>query len=892
MSWADVIARGSGAIAYRLVIAGHPLEFVSASSLIGAGTDDRERIGGLEARSIQWSETLDPAAVKLRASGFTARIVDDGSHRTGDSFVRQPSRINYLTSSVTSGTVAIPMANTNHANGDIFYLGNECFKITSGGGTAAPSCSGTRGYRDSIATAHFVDPTLGLSRPEITFEEPGQYNGRPSIEGSLAYLYAYGDGETGTGTLVWRGIVAAQPKLRDLTVWEVELDSVASVLDQTLGADLAEPSVLRGINYDNLTAPQFQISILSGADYDGAVQHTATVGGADLAGYYETQEEFCDALNALIRAASSGWGTHALNRTSGDRPTLIAAPTDTGAWRFVYNTPSSSHRWCNVATLNETTARIDPVYTDGGFPLTRSDGVRVFSVASSESYYPYSFELMEGAGTVPRGFLGYHTSRTIVFTDTVYLGGTLSLTTDDTVALEWPAFNGFDAVSRQYNVISFDTTTRSAKLSLGVVPRGVRSSVFRYYTAAGVPTLTTSRSYINSGPFSDFIFVLINDSPEFSATGRMPLVTGEHIDNTGLATTIASITAGRDWLASRSYLGTSDVALAKMIEEECKLYGLVPSITTDGRLSFVPFRVGAATEATSYTVDETKNLSGAQMPGFEPSAFGLLNTIQLRTGFDPKTGKHIGRTFVVRDSAALSRNPLPRMMKIEPRSSWADDLAIPYSEVLAMAQTWLGVLGAAYQTITVACRLDAIDAVIGSQVAVSVAQLPNTLDGGRGITLASGVVIGRRVRPLDAIVELTVLTTQVRVAGYAPSSLVDTVTLVSGSTYDIVLDATQPPGYATTSTWQIGDVIQVSQYDATSPTSVTGTVTTVDAITRTVTATLSGAAPSGTLTLEYRSATVVAAQQERYAFIALEDGTGGNVIEFTSGNVAPRQFAS
>ena len=107
-----------------------------------------------------------------------------------------------------------------------------------------------------------------------------------------------------------------------------------------------------------------------------------------------------------------------------------------------------------------------------------------------------------------------------------------------------------------------------------------------------------------------------------------------------------------------------------------------------------------------------------------------------------------------------------------------------------------------------------------------------------------------------------------------------------------LIDATQPPGYATTSTWQSGDVIQVTQYNATSPTSVTGTVTTVTPSTRTVRATLSGAAPSGTLTLEYRSATLVAAQQERYAFIALEDGAGGNVIEFASGNVPPRQFAS
>ena len=456
MSWADVIARGSGPIAYRLVIAGHPIEFVSASYLIGAGTDDRIRIGGLEARSIQWSESLDPAAVKLRAQGFTARIVDDGSHRTGDSFVRQPSRINYLATSVTPSAVAIPLTNFNHTNGDIFYLGNECLKITSGAGTAAPTC--TRDYRDSIATAHYVDPTLGLSRPEVTFEEVGEYNGRPSIEGSIAYLYAYGDGETGDGTLVWRGIVAAQPKLRDLTVWEVELDSIVSVLDQTLGADLAEPSVLRGLNYNARTAPQYQISILAGDDRRGAVQHEATVGGPDLVGFYETQVDFCAALNALIRTASSTWGTHALNRTSGERPTLKATPWTDGTWQFVYITPSASHRWCTVETLNRSTAKIDPYYNDG-FVIERDDGALFTSVASSSTYTLLPSTTLPGEGTVPRGFIG---DQIDTFTDTVFIGGTLSLAVGDTIAIEWPEFDGKEAFTRNYYVLAWDSTLRRA----------------------------------------------------------------------------------------------------------------------------------------------------------------------------------------------------------------------------------------------------------------------------------------------------------------------------------------------------------------------------------------------------------------------------------------------
>jgi hypothetical protein len=84
----------------------------------------------------------------------------------------------------------------------------------------------------------------------------------------------------------------------------------------------------------------------------------------------------------------------------------------------------------------------------------------------------------------------------------------------------------------------------------------------------------------------------------------------------------------------------------------------------------------------------------------------------------------------------------------------------------------------------------------------------------------------------------------------------------------------------------------LTQYDTATPSSVNATITAIDALTGVITATLSASPPAGTLTLEYRNAPDVVASQERYAFIALEDGAGGNVIEFASGNVAPRQFAS
>jgi hypothetical protein len=90
----------------------------------------------------------------------------------------------------------------------------------------------------------------------------------------------------------------------------------------------------------------------------------------------------------------------------------------------------------------------------------------------------------------------------------------------------------------------------------------------------------------------------------------------------------------------------------------------------------------------------------------------------------------------------------------------------------------------------------------------------------------------------------------------------------------------------------VGDVAQLTEYDVASPASVAATITAIDLLTGIITATLSAAPPAGTITLEYRNAPDVITQQERYAFIALEDGASGNVIQFASGNAPPRQFAS
>jgi hypothetical protein len=213
---------------------------------------------------------------------------------------------------------------------------------------------------------------------------------------------------------------------------------------------------------------------------------------------------------------------------------------------------------------------------------------------------------------------------------------------------------------------------------------------------------------------------------------------------------------------------------------------------------------------------------------------------------------------------------------------------IPIADVVAMAQTWLGVLGAAYTTVTIACPLSASDATIGTLVSITVSQLPDTLDGGRGVASLPGVVIGRSVKPMQATCELTILTTALRIAGYAPSSEVTSVTAAGGGLFDVLLELVQPTGYATAVDYEVGDIIALRQYDTAAPTEITATVTVVTPGTRTVRiGTLSGGVPAGTLTLEYAPAASVVTSQRRYAFVAGTD----DVINFSVATVA-RQFAA
>lgn len=883
MSWNNVVATGSGKIAMRLMVLGHPVEWCTDSRLVGSYSDGRVVVPGLNINGIQYGEKLDPVTCKLTQTGFTATIIDDYDSLTGNSLNMQPTKINYLAATITDTDTVIPTIGTNHDNGEVIYIGMECMLITAGGGTAAPTV--TRNYRDTISTYHIVDSVTGMHMPEIT-------NTKPFIEGQTAFLYAYGDGETGEGTQIWTGTVSMQPKLRDLRTWEIALDGVSSKLSQMLSADLEAPGTFRGIYYKVESAPSLRICLRSTGVVGSSIAKASTLIEFP-AQFFETQTEWISYFNTYVAAEIlSRWGAGIL--TGG---ALEAYVTAEGSWGIQYTT-GISPQWIDIELIGS----IDP-YMSNYSRLMRDDatGAMLETLVASKVYKVNLATSDAGAGTVPRGFIGYDLSRSdrswIVETsyyDLVYLGGTTAPTAGtDQLVIKWPADNTPGHVGRPeytvtYSVTSYDVVNRVATIqSYDLDPRAVG----RRYNRDTVPEISVVRNYVTNGHVGDLISSIVTGTPLNFPLGKQPYITINDVDYTTVQSNVAAHVAGIPWIASRNYIGKANITLEAFLTEEFKLCGMIPSIDSTGRLTVVEFRSGATTEDTAFTLNSNNNLSSNQLPGYEPSAYGLLNTVTLKLGWDPISDKHVGDTVTVRDMIAISRSPLPIIMKIEPRSNYAGTLITTRENIVTMAQVWLGVLGAPYATITIRCTLAAINVMVGQQIiGLTNSNLPNQTIGGRGITSLPTVCIGRIVNPIGGYVDLTLLATTLRIGGYAPSSNITSWSSLGGDYYDLVIDAIPTEGYAPITRWNVSDNISIVQYDTVAPSTTTGIITNIDISSNKITVYIIAGVPVGAVTIEYSDSDIVTDTQKVYSFYTSTDNSA--IIVWVTGNSPPVQLSA
>lgn len=911
MSWSNVVATGTGKIAFRLVIAGHPIEFVTTPRLEGAGSDGRTRKAGLNVRDIQWGESLDLAQVKLTQQGFTANVVCDYENTISDSFFKYPSRTltNYIKSTISSTDTVISVLRNSTLAGAYIYVGQECMYVDSVNYATpgAYTVTVTRGVRQTVPMAYYV--TDDIMTPEIT-------SARYSVEGITCYLYAYGDTETGNGTLTWTGLVSMQPGLRNLSTIDIPIDGVSKLFDQTLSSDLNKPFSLRGITYEDWNIPVITITRHSTAAYSAAVTTDSIVIGphtSGLVGFFETQQDWCNALNAAIVLQTAGWGANKLNdHTTGTGPFVAAVvgESDDDSWRLIYKTAAGTAYWHTITVEpaygfasgaatsidlchGSTKWFIDSITNIAKQTLAVSTLYRVTNQNDRPSVYggldggiSQWTTSMPSAGSVPRGWIGGPIARGTILANKLYPNITSLLTTVDQVQIDWPDFNGQPANSIPYNIMS---SSISPTYNVLEFLSTTGPNLFRKYTSTGLPEITVSRQYASGSNFGVFLDNLISGSAEGANAGRQPMLTTQHIDIVPLMAAISTVAEPFEWLNNRDYYGNSDVSLSKLVVEELKLLGMIPTITAQGKYSLIDLQLPTSTETTSLSIDASSHLSLNSLPGFESNPWGLVNKIEMKTGWNPTTGQHTGDIFKFNDINAILRHAVPSVMKIEPRSSAArGDNSIPIEDVIILGKKWTSVVGNAYSVIAIKTPLTAINTVIGSIVNLSISNIPDQSDGGRGVTNMAGLIIGRTVKPSEACVELKLLISSNKTTGYAPSSDIDTITSAGAGNYNVYLLSPQISGYASITDWVVGDKVRIISWNSDTVYEESATIQSITAgsYLAVVSCGTDLTTLPGLLTMEYDVASLASTSQTDYCYIADQS----NLINFTSSEVA-RKFS-
>lgn len=885
MTWSRFIATGEGAIELRLEIEGVAYEFVTALSMEQSLSDGRERVAGLQRQGIVLGEEVDPATADLSPTSFEARVVDRQIDRAVTAaFSTLPLRRTWLTGDESTSNTTIDVLSTSAfpSSGQI-HIGTETITYTGKTSTSFTGC--TRGVWGTTAQAHFTQTgqRLGFSLVSDTPQ---------SIEGRRAFLHGYGEGDDfqGDGTLIWRGVCVTSPKLVDGHTWTIAIDPITTLMKQELGGNVETPLRPRGYYYP--AQRPFALTIeetdSGGGDRTGPDTRLIT-------GFFETLQDLAEEVQSELAdlLSDGGYDTGFVNvgatedgltyeytvieDAGGDARLLkvsldFTAAFSNGLFRPQLTGPVSFESQNPTVFEGDTIFGAKSLGSVAGFWGTRQmfadareRGSRSYPTISSNGFS------VEGATPLP-------STRIYVEREDV------DLTSVESVTIRWP--NGDESQHRASgsNVTSLiDITIRLDEFdALG----GAR--YWGYGQDSPLIFISRSLTSVNGeGDLSDVISYVAANSPDVANAGDLPFLTDADLDTSEWSNAV-NTAATQPIQQSRVYAASKALQFDRFLTEECKLLGLFPRITADGKIGAAQLirPIDGVAGATGIGSDDVVIRGG--FPTFELNALGSLNTYELATGYVALEDDHKGPTYTARRGSSFAARKAPRVLTVEPISRAQEEVTV--EQVVAIAQGVLGVFGEEYAIIDVSVPFTFFDTLLGDVLRLSFHALPN-FSGDRGYNRA-GLVIGRRWQLDDAYGSLRLLTTLTPAAGYTPSVQVTTPTTnVSGNQWTITVTP-EVPGTTVSlmpSNKDIGDFfpvgtkVQVTQWDDSSPTIVPGTVDAVDVGSDLITVTFDSTWTPGANTwiLGYdQDAGDVIDDQEVYAYVADTDGeighSGGN----------------
>ncbi len=890
-----LVATGRGPLEFSFVIEGCPYVFVTSEDMAGAYGDGRTKIPGLRRDNLGLSErviiqeaehefTIDQVMVDEVGGAWLGKLTEV--------LTTIADRVGALDLTLGSlaGATTMTVADSSFYPDGYYHLGTECVQVTARpSGTTATV---VRGVWDTTRQEHPVTVGARAQASEVYTYPTGWAYRR-------CWLYAHTESELSSGgTIIWRGVLSREPALSgdDSLSWSFAIEPRTRVLEAPIAGGLEELR-LRGASYPG-TAPLY-IAFRRHTDATAASAHTDTT-DLRLAGHFETQEEFCAALQDALEAHATlstwgvAWDVRAYPDTWDLAITIAASP------RYVSITGGSrvDGYFDDAGRINE-----DP---GPGIPQnTTFPGLPV--VSASTTYVARWNDAREGS--VPsddrRRLPRHNFGGAIVGSDTdiasypptrIYVESLGSLTGDDDLTLtpamvtETGAPYTDEAPPQILNIASVDAVTTSITCSTGDdVNRPPRICA----SGATQPTLVASSRYADGdGDLEAFRADLVARGPAVSNRGLGPLLTSDDVASWADAVTEQS--AGRAFLAHRVYTFAQSVKAIEVLREEWKLYGLIPYLDADAKLAVRPFKID--TTEIEFDIGADQILTDETLGSVTGEADGVVTVVEVSRDYDPAEDKHSDRTITFRGVSAIARVKAERKLTIAPKSR-AVGSEPEYEDLVDQASSIITVFG---DRRTQVCRIDVGLTVFGIRVGDIVALTSGALPSagartdwspGSGMVARRGIVIGRSWAVSEGHGSIEVLLHELDVAGYTPSAR---VTGASGATTSWTLTCTQSHysdgddlGH-----FASGQAVRLIEWDASSPTIREGVVNgapTATTIAVTLASSWAGMGGATYYTLIYDTsddADTTAVQLES-AFVA----DGGGRIPLASGSSPARIFA-
>ena len=860
--------------AYRVAIEGLGIEAVTDAAMEQT-VSGVARVNGLLREGLRIQDSSDLLTATIDASPCTITIVD----RQVDSvwtgwLAHQPDVITYLTTDLSTSATTIALASTTGiAAGDYIHMGTETVLVgTVASGTSLTGC--TRAQWGTVAQAHYAADGARLGAAPVSLTRP------LSLEGRRVVIYRYGEGDslTGSGTQIWRGVLTSDAALSDdRATWTLRAQPLSDLLSRDIGSYLDEPLSVRGIYYpagdgrfvmDLWETSSTRYSSDAGTDSEQIV----------LVGFWETQQDFVADLDAALQTAiaAASWSLQSARASVDDA---------SGAWRIDYVADGTTPRWLR-ARLSAGAALIDqgvsPEAVVRSSAITASQHVSMIAGLVDEPGQPGILQRAAGAAQVPRGvfgttrFIGAAASNHTLYPDHE---GVITSTLD-TVSIEWPT-ETVDAI-----VGEVDASAGSFAVRPTVAP-----SIYGYVPGA-LPQITVAKSFVYGDDLAAFVSYLATTAPTEANRGGMPMMSASDFDSSEMATSVDAAHAGDVLFASRWYAGSQSIELGDIISADCRLLGLYPAIKSTGVLTLIPIGLPADTEQADFALAPLTDWS------WERNKFGSVNEVTIRTGYMIADDDYTGRTWIARDAYAIATRPRGQDSVIEPKSKDVDPELWTQEHAVRIAARLTGLLGRPYSVIE--CETTEAywqTAVVGATCRVTFDSMPDTVDGGRGISSRIALVIGRDWDVSRGRIALTMIMRDSASAGYAPTVTVSSTSLVSSGIYDAVVTFTDPEGIASTAPagaklsdyYTTDSLLDLMDWDVASQTPQTCVVTAVTDATMTLRIKFGGTPTlSGTRYLRFQDSAAAHSSQLLYAFYGEDDGR----LTTAAGSQAAQRYSS